>query len=128
MYTRMQILVSDTGGTNTRFALYERESHQLSNFRKYPNKDFDSLYAVVSTYLAETSARPDFYCLDLAGPVANGTARLTNINWDVSAVDMSAHTGIAQVLIINDLVAMGLSLVHLDASCLLYTSPSPRDA
>ena len=111
----MLILVSDTGGTNTRLALFEKGGSKLEHLAKFPNKDFQSLYAVVESYLNQTRAKPDAYCLDVAGPVANGTAQLTNIDWTISETDMAQEMGIPSVKIINDLVAMGLSLTHLDA-------------
>ena len=34
------VLVADIGGTNSRFALHEGSSTDLSELRKYPNREF----------------------------------------------------------------------------------------
>lgn len=44
----------------------------------------------------------------VAGPVVGGTARLTNIIWDVNAAHIGAHLKTPRVRLLNDLEAMAL--------------------
>ncbi|MEM7241047.1 MAG: glucokinase [Pseudomonadota bacterium] len=109
----MAILVIDIGGTNTRCALFEPATNRLASLKKYRNHDHTDFWDILTTYLETIEVQPDALCLDLAGPVANGAARLTNIDWTITEDALRERTGIQQVKIINDLVAMGLSLQHL---------------
>ena len=109
----MSILVIDIGGTNTRCALFDPASRALSGLKKYRNSTHQDFWEILSAYVKTIEVTPDALCLDLAGPVANGAAQLTNIDWTITEDALREKTGIERVKVINDLVAMGLSLQHL---------------
>ncbi len=107
----MSILVCDIGGTNTRIAQFQ--AGELTAFEKYPNQSHPDFYTIAALYLDKHNPTIEAVALDLAGPVANGKAQLTNIDWTITSEALAKATKCNNVLIINDLVAMGMSLSRL---------------
>ena len=84
-------LVGDIGGTNARFALVDQTGH-IRNPTSYPAKNYSSLYDAVAEYLDQTCGRrrPPKAVLAVAGPVVDGEITFTNLDWQVSEVDLLA--------------------------------------
>lgn len=100
-------LVADVGGTNTRVAL-ARGSHLLAeSVTKYPNVDFDSLAAVLETYVSAKAVDCAAAAVAIAGPVRDGRGTLTNLDWSIDSETLAriAKADLAPVL--NDLQAQG---------------------
>ena len=64
-------------------------------------------------------AAPEAACAAVAGPVADGRAELTNLDWSIDRTGLIAATGARQAAILNDLQAQGYALGHLDADTVL---------
>ena len=104
-------LVADIGGTNTRVGLADANGLRADTTRRFKNRENDSFVAVLEAYLNEL--KPNTLrgaCAGAAGPVKNGRAELTNLDWEISRDTIKALTGADVVDVINDLPAQGLAL------------------
>lgn len=128
----MLVLAGDIGGTNSRLALFrDREDSPLFD-RKYPSADAPSLEAIVATFLDEarevfgTRPAPERATLAVAGPVAGGTSRITNLPWFVDARRLEKQAGLRQVLLVNDFEAAAYGVTLLGAEHLAPLGGGPR--
>ena len=109
-------VVADVGGTNTRVALTSAGTLRASSVKRYKNMHYSDLGAVLRTFLSE-SGQPDCAsaCVAVAGPVANGAAELTNLDWQITHETLTHATGAGKVAILNDLQAQGHGIAHIQA-------------
>ncbi len=126
-------LVADIGGTNTRCALADGEVVRADSIRRYANADHDNLETVLRQYLSEIGgAAPTGACVAVAGPVHDGVASMTNLDWTMDRETLARATGAGKVALLNDLQAQGHALEFLDTSVLTplvdghATSPNPH--
>ena len=104
------LLAGDVGGTKTSLGLFEpgdRRPGSLEVFT-YPTATFGSLTEILDAF-ARDVGRPftvDAAVVGVAGPVVDQHARLTNVDWDVSANEIATFLGIARAGLMNDLEAM----------------------
>lgn len=104
-------LVADIGGTNTRVALAEGDALLPDTIRRYRNADYAGLETVLRAFIAEegdvdcTAA-----CVAVAGPVRDGRATLTNLDWTIDEETLARAAQAERVAIINDLQAQGHAL------------------
>lgn len=104
-------LVADIGGTNTRVALADGDKVRAESIRRYANAGFPNLEAVLTRYLAESGApKVSGVCVAAAGPVRDGVASMTNLDWTITGAGLTAATGAAKTAILNDLQAQGHAL------------------
>ena len=119
-------LLADIGGTNTRVALSEGGRLLPKTIRRFSNSEHRSLDEVLGAYLA-AEGNPDCVgaCVAAAGPVRDGVASMTNLDWtiDAEAVARAARAEIVDVL--NDLQAQGHALGHLAPGNLREIVPGP---
>ncbi len=124
-------ILADIGGTNTRVALAEGTAVRPDTIRRYPNADRrakgEDIAHILRDYLAETGARPDGVCVAAAGPVQDGVATMTNLDWTMDAAKLRAATGAPRVAILNDLQAQGHALGHIPPANLrrIVDGPAP---
>lgn len=109
-------LVADIGGTNTRVALAEGTTIRPDTIRRYRNADHAGLEPVLEAYLAEIGAKVAGACLAVAGPVNDGVATLTNLDWTIDSNALGRATGADSVAVLNDLQAQGHALGHINAA------------
>jgi glucokinase len=104
-------LVADIGGTNTRVALADGVSVRQDSIRRYANTEFSDLESVLRRYMDETAtASVSGVCVAAAGPVRDGVASMTNLDWTITGLGLTAATGTAHTAILNDLQAQGHAL------------------
>lgn len=108
-------LVADIGGTNTRIALAEGIRILPETVRRFRNADHPGLEPVLGAFLADAGAKVGGACLAVAGPVKDGVARLTNLDWTIDGDALRRATGAGSVAVLNDLQAQGHSLGIIDA-------------
>ncbi|MEM8851116.1 MAG: glucokinase [Pseudomonadota bacterium] len=107
-------LVADVGGTNTRVAMARGPSVLTETIQRYRNRDFANLAPVLRRYREETGGpAPEGACVAVAGPVADGVAALTNLDWSIDRPRLLQATGAHRGDILNDLQAQGHALGHL---------------
>ncbi len=108
------VLVADIGGTNTRLALADGPVLRQGSIRRVRNAGQPALAPILAAYLRETAAEPvGALCLAVAGPVQDGVARMTNLDWTIAAEGLGAELGLPRVLLLNDLQAQGHALAGL---------------
>lgn len=122
-------ILADIGGTNTRVALADGHSVRPDSIARYPNADYKArgqdIAHILRDYLATTNARPDGVCVAAAGPVQDGVATMTNLDWVMDAAKLTAATGAHRVAILNDLQAQGHALGHIAPAHLRTLLPGP---
>lgn len=108
-------IVADIGGTNTRVALADGTRVLPETIRRYANKGFDGLEDVLRQYIVdEDGVEPRATCVAVAGPVGEGQAKMTNLDWTMTNESLAAATQSETVAILNDLQAQGYAVGNLD--------------
>lgn len=122
-------ILADIGGTNTRVALADGPSVRLDSIRRYPNAEYQArgqdIAHVLQDYLVATGAKVSGVCVAAAGPVQDGVATMTNLDWVMDAAKLTAATGASKVAILNDLQAQGQALGHIPAANLRTVIEGP---
>jgi glucokinase len=125
-------LVADTGGTNTRVALAEGARLLPKTVRRFPNAEFQSLAAVLETFLAgEGGVDCGAAAVAVAGPVRDGVGKLTNLDWEIDEATLAKAAKAERAAVLNDLQAQGHALGRLAPSALrpiLPGKPAPEGA
>jgi glucokinase len=107
-------LVADIGGTNTRVALAHGTEVDPASIRRFRNADYPGLETVLGEYLRDAGGPAVAgACVCAAGPVKDGVATLTNLDWTIDLATLTRATGAARVAILNDLQAPGHALGHI---------------
>ena len=120
------LLVADIGGTNTRVALAEGRQILPDTIRRYSNAEFPGLESVLRRYIEdEGGVDPKAACVAVAGPVRDGRATLTNLDWTIDKTTLMRATRAETVAILNDLQAQGHALGYLEPAVIrpILTGP-----
>ena len=122
-------IVADIGGTNTRVALADGAVVRQSSIRRYANADYPSLEPVLQQYLRDMGETAvDRVCVAAAGPVRDGVAVMTNLDWTIDADLLTRATGAQRTAILNDLQAQGHALGHIAPNLLCPLIAGPVQA
>ncbi len=110
----MSGLIADIGGTNARFALVGDDGITRDVLR-LACRDYPTLLDACSHYLAQTGGaeRPRAAAIAVASPVAGDEVKMTNHVWSFSIEETRRRLGLDNLAVINDFVAIALSLPHL---------------
>lgn len=123
-------ILADIGGTNTRVALANGAEVSQGSIRRFPNADYKArgqdIAHILQDYLAEAGVTVDGVCVAAAGPVQDGVATMTNLDWEMDAPKLSRATGASRVAILNDLQAQGQALGHIAPANLRCVVDGPR--
>lgn len=125
----MAVLVGDIGGTHARLAVAVDGRLVADTLKRFENRQFYRFEQVVETYLEQFDASVlaglnrsvnrgngtgrgalVSACFAIAGPVNHGQGKLTNHDWHIDGSVLGALLGIDDVLIINDLAALGYGI------------------
>lgn len=110
-------LVGDIGGTNTRLALFDPATGELSAVHNYTNDQFPGLEAIIDRWLRGLHGSPPVHCcLAIAAPPFGDRVRMINIDWSFSQSELGARFGFTRVRCINDFEANAYALPHLQAT------------
>lgn len=122
-------ILADIGGTNTRVALADGAQVRIDSIRRFPNGGYQAqgkdIAHVLRDYLDQTGAQVTGVCVAAAGPVQDGVATMTNLDWVIDAAKLTGATGATRVAILNDLQAQGQALGHIPAANLRCVIPGP---
>lgn len=125
-------ILADIGGTNTRVALADGASVRADSIRRFSNAEYRAagkdIAHILRDYLDQTGASVDGVCVAAAGPVQDGVATMTNLDWTMDGAKLTAATGARHVAILNDLQAQGHALGHIAADHLRTVLPGPVKA
>jgi glucokinase len=106
-------LVADIGGTNTRLGLVTAGS--MAGVMRFENAAHAQFVDVLDAYASAVDLRDvGRAALAVAGPVSPEQGELTNRDWVIPASAVAARLGGAEVHLVNDLAALGLSVAELD--------------
>ena len=112
-------ILADIGGTNTRVSLANGETVLGETIRRFPNADYKArgqdIAHILRDYLSTCGEAVSGVCVAAAGPVQDGVATMTNLDWVMDAAKLTAATGATRVAILNDLQAQGHALGHIPA-------------
>lgn len=104
-------LVADIGGTNTRVAMATAGSLRADSIQRFRNAEYPGLETILRSYLeGHGGLECAGVCVAVAGPVANGVATMTNLDWTIDGATLRRATGTQTVAILNDLQAQGHAL------------------
>lgn len=124
--TPMVVLAADVGGTNSKLALALCTAGACDIVKRsvYPSGEHAAFEEIVEAFLRERevaaySRRVAAACFAVAGPVAEGRARLTNLTWRIDERGLARHFAIPRVSVINDFAAAGLGIDQLEEADLL---------
>jgi len=101
------ILAGDIGGTKTNLGLFEVRDGGLhpTQQRSFPSQNYVGLEAIVTEFVAQTSAKVEAACFGVAGPVINGESVTPNLPWIVNAHHLAQILHLSSTALINDLEA-----------------------
>ena len=122
------ILAGTIGATKTVLALCDATETGVRIVRseRFASQELTSLDKALDSFLRERDIEALYgACFGVAGPVIDGTARVTNLGWLVDAAPLAQKFGI-DVTLINDLQAMALgSLVVSEDKLVVLQAPLP---
>jgi len=112
-------LVADIGGTNTRVGLIRGATILPDSVTRFRNASHGGLADVLKLYLADKGVSDcQGACVAVAGPVHDGYATLTNLDWTLDIETLAGAVGTRNVALVNDLQAQGYALPLLpESSC-----------
>lgn len=120
-------LVADVGGTNTRVALAKDGQVLTDTIDRFRNADYPGLETVLQSYLkGRGNVDPKAACVAIAGPVRDGRASMTNLDWDIEDAALSQAINAETVIILNDLQAQGHALGHIAPEAIETVIPFPQ--
>lgn len=106
------VLVGDIGGTNARFGIAHRDAAghiSIESYYKHPGDDFPTLKGALDNYLSRIDEAPSAVSLAVAGPILDGSVKLTNRDWRISEAEICSIPGIKSAKLFNDFAAMARS-------------------
>ncbi|SEM45915.1 glucokinase [Loktanella fryxellensis] len=119
-------LVADIGGTNTRVALAVGPQVLAETVRRYRNESFPGLESVITQYDTDMGGIDCMAaCVAVAGPVRDGRATMTNLDWTIDKDTLARATRSETTAILNDLQAQGHALGFLASDHVLPILSGP---
>ena len=108
----MRVLAGDIGGTKTAIAVIDIGPASLTVHRleRYASAVYPGLEDIVEDFLGSERSLPDAAGFGVAGPVRQGSARITNLPWRIETRQLSRRTGIRRVALQNDFVSAAMGL------------------
>ena len=87
-------IVADIGGTNTRVALAEGKRLLPDLISRFRNAEYPDLETILRHYLDEAGHHAVAgACVAVAGPVRDGVAEMTNLDWTIVGENLAQATG-----------------------------------
>jgi glucokinase len=119
------LIAGDIGGTTTRLALVSPDAGPRAFLaeQEFPSASFPGLQPIVEAFLASTGARATEACFDVAGPVIDGSAQLTNLPWDLTESGLANALDLRRVTLLNDLQAIAHAVPHLQPAETVAINP-----
>lgn len=108
------VLAGDVGATKTILSLikFDEENAVTLKEAKYKSHDYNNIIELTENFIKD-STLPGSICFGVAGPVLDGHAKLSNINWDIDKDELANHFNVETVHLINDLEATAYGLTML---------------
>lgn len=119
------ILAGDIGGTKTVLALIEKVSDgSLSCVleQTFASGEFEDFDDILTLFLANHEP-VDSACFGVAGPVIKQCCQTTNLPWLLDGELLKVKLGTGQVMLLNDLEAMAIGMLHLEEQDFVELNP-----
>ena len=109
------ILAGDIGGTKTLLGLFTAEQGGTKPIRQrsFPSQQYTSLEQIIAEFLADGPERPTSGAFAVAGPVMQGTARITNLPWFVDAAAINKQFNTQYIHLLNDVQGTAAAVPYL---------------
>ncbi len=109
------LLAGDIGGTKTNLAIVTKEAGPRAPLAEatLPSGDFAGLADLCHEFLKSQPYRPTHASFGVAGPVMHGSAKVTNLPWQLDEADLARDLGLESVHLLNDLLAVANAIPHL---------------
>lgn len=119
------LLAGDIGGTKTALGVFSPDAGARSPLAEatFPSGVHGSLEEVLQEFLRQQPHPIDRASFGVAGPVVEGTAKITNLPWTIDEKRLGDELKISSVRIVNDLVAIASAVPILEPSDLHTLSP-----
>jgi glucokinase len=110
------LLAGDIGGTKVNLAIFSPEKGPKDPLHEktYPSAKYENLESVVEDFLKQTGQSIEHAVFGVAGPVIEGCADVTNLDWEISEAHIKDVLGLESVLLLNDLTATASAIPYLD--------------
>jgi glucokinase len=117
-----KILAGDLGGTKTILAVFSTEKGTGSPLAEatFHSRDYDNIESIIHAFLAGRKHQVDAAFLGVAGPVVDGRAKITNLDWQLTEEHIKSQCNLSRVVLMNDLVSTANAIPYLQAGD-LYT-------
>lgn len=133
---RVGYIAGDIGGTHARLqaGVAEGARPRAQAELAYASGEFDGIAALLRRFAADAGLDLEAIAavtLAVAGPVADGRARMTNLAWTLDAAALEQDLGVGRVQIINDFIAAAHGVVELrsgDVEAIRAGEPAARGA
>ncbi|MCC3750199.1 MAG: glucokinase [Halorhodospira halophila] len=119
-------LLADIGGTHTRVA-EAVPGEPPGPVTQYRNRDLAGPSEALQRHRTGHADEDWWVAAAVAGPVAQGEVRLTNLGWQLEVGELACRTGAARAELVNDYQALARALPELDpaAHCTVLRSGTP---
>jgi glucokinase len=109
------LIAGDVGGTKTRLALVSAEDgpRKFLAEEEFPSQDYPGLEPIIEKFLAGKGVAVTSASFDVAGPVIDGHAHLTNLPWNLDEKVLARELKLDRVSLLNDLKAIAYAVPHL---------------
>lgn len=110
----MNLLVADIGGTNGRFGLveYDPSSYRSGTINYLASRqvtlkcaEYPDMASMIQACCTEFNLPIEYACIAIAGPIENGEAFMTNLNWRFSIETLRTQLKFKKLHVINDFAA-----------------------
>ena len=102
----VNFLAGDLGGTKTLLALYSWDGKPTQLFKKrFLSLEWSSPGEMIRQFISEIPAgleKINYGCIAVAGPVKNGSAKITNLSWEIDEEMIIKASGLKKIELIND--------------------------
>lgn len=128
------LLAADIGGTKTLLSLYRHTAAGLECLGedRQSSAAWTDLAPMVRAFLDAQGARgpgtPEAACFAVAGPVRNGQAQLTNLDWHLEEGRLARECDLPRVELVNDFAVLVYGLPHLTAGQVTPVRPGVAEA
>lgn len=109
------VLVADIGGTNARFACFDRANKSWLGRWSAAVADYTDIYATVEAALGALPAALDIgsVCIAIAAPVFEDWVDVSNGDWAFSQSALRQRFGWTELIVMNDFIAAAYGAISL---------------
>lgn len=113
----MNILAGDIGGTKTNLSIFSSESGYRIPIAElsFPSSRYGSLEDIILEFKSRVQVPFSRACFGVAGPVLNGVAEITNLDWVVNENAIRSAFDLMAVRLLNDLESVAYAIPILEA-------------